>query len=99
MALALDADKLIKVVYAGQATPANQILAKGVDGFDPARSERRTNDRAAANALLDRFGYDKRNGAGFRLRPDGKPLVLTMTTFAPGRTSPCESLTIPTMLP
>ncbi len=81
IAMALDAGKLINVVYAGQATPASQVLARGVAGFDPARPERRINDRAAANALLDRFGYDKRNSAGFRLTPDGKPLVLTMTTF------------------
>jgi len=81
IAMSLDAGKLIKVVYAGQATPANQILARGVQGFDPARPDRRINDRAAANALLDRFGYGKRDSEGFRLTPDGKPLVVTMTTF------------------
>ena len=81
IALALDAEKLIRVVYAGQATPANQVVARGVNGFDPARSEKRVNDRAAANALLDRFGYNKRDSEGFRRLPDGKPLELTMTTF------------------
>jgi ABC-type transport system substrate-binding protein len=81
IALALEADKLTKVVYGGQATPANQLLARGVAGFDPARPEKRLADRGAANALLDRFGYGKRDKDGYRLAPDGKPLALTMTTF------------------
>jgi len=38
--------------------------------FDPAR----------ARALLDMHGYIDRDGDGWRERPDGQPLVLTMTT-------------------
>ncbi len=81
IALSLDIAKMVSVVYGGQAAPANQILARGSSGFDPARSARKGADRAAANALLDRFGYGKRDGQGFRLAPDGKPLVLTLLTF------------------
>ncbi|MFO1312810.1 MAG: ABC transporter substrate-binding protein [Burkholderiales bacterium] len=81
IASSLDIAKMVSVVYGGQAAPANQILARGSSGFDPARAARKGADRAAANALLDRFGYGKRDGQGFRLAPDGKPLVLTMLTF------------------
>jgi oligopeptide transport system substrate-binding protein len=81
IALGFDAAALSNVVYAGQAHPANQILPPGVSGFDPARPSKPRYDPAAANSLLDRFGYGNRGKDGFRLTPDGKPLVLTMTTF------------------
>ena len=92
IALALEADKLTQVVYGGQATPANQLLARGVAGFDPARPEKRLADRGAANALLDRFGYDKRDKEGYRLAPGGRPLALTMTTFTATQWREMQSL-------
>ena len=79
IALGLDAGELSKVVYAGQARPANQILPPGVSGFDPMRSSKPRYDPGTANGLLDRFGYDRRGKDGLRLAPDGKPLVLTMS--------------------
>ena len=82
IALGFDASELSNVVYAGQASPSNQIQPPGVSGFDPARSSKPRYDPAAANSLLDRFGYGKRGEDGFRLAPDGTPLVLTMTTFS-----------------
>jgi oligopeptide transport system substrate-binding protein len=81
IALGFDAGTLSNVVYAGQARPANQILPPGVFGFDPARPSKPRYDPAAANGLLDRFGYGKRDKDGFRVAPDGKPLIVTMTTF------------------
>ncbi len=82
IALGFDAAKASKVVYAGQAAPASQLLQQGAAGYDPAREGRTRHDPAAANALLDRFGYGKRGADGMRLAPDGKPLVLTLTTFS-----------------
>jgi oligopeptide transport system substrate-binding protein len=77
IALALDVETLLKVVYAGQAMPANQIVPPGVGGR-PALPVKPLCDPAAARALLDRFGY--RVGAdGYRSAPDGKPLVLTLS--------------------
>ena len=35
MALALDLDNLVDVVYAGQALPANQLVPPRVSGHDP----------------------------------------------------------------
>ncbi|MFO1317173.1 MAG: ABC transporter substrate-binding protein [Burkholderiales bacterium] len=81
IALSLDIDKMVSVVYGGEAAPANQLLARGAAGYDTARPAKRTMDRALANALLDRVGYGRRDGQGFRVMPDGKPLALTLTTF------------------
>jgi oligopeptide transport system substrate-binding protein len=80
LALAIDAENLIKVVYVGQGLPSSQMVAPGVSGFDPA-ARKRAHDPATANALLDRVGYGKRDASGFRLAPDGRPLTLTFTIF------------------
>lgn len=80
LALAVDVDTLIRVVYNGQALPSNLIVAPGITGFDPALN-RRKYDPALANALLDRFGYDKRDAQGYRLAPGGRPLAVTLTIF------------------
>jgi len=82
LVLGFDANALTNVVYGGRARPANQILPPGVVGFDPTRSGSSRYDPAAANSLLDRFGYRNRDHDGFRLAPNGQPLVLTMTTFS-----------------
>ena len=81
LVLGFDAGALCSVVYAGLARPANQILPPDVSAFDHARSSNSHYDPTAANGLLDRFGYGKRGKDGFRVAPDGNPLVLTMTTF------------------
>jgi oligopeptide transport system substrate-binding protein len=79
IALCLDRRTMIDVVYAGQALPANQLVPPGVAGHDPRLPPSRAADPAAANALLDRFGYAKRDAEGYRLASGGKPLSLTMS--------------------
>jgi oligopeptide transport system substrate-binding protein len=79
IALGFDRRTMIDVVYAGQAVPANQLVPPGVAGHDPKLPPAPASDPAAANALLDRFGYAKRDGEGYRLAPDGKALTLTMS--------------------
>jgi oligopeptide transport system substrate-binding protein len=79
IALAMDTATLVKVVYSGQALPANQLVPPGVAGHDPARPWRPLYDPAAAKALLDRFAYDKRDSEGYRKAPDGQPLTVTVT--------------------
>ena len=82
MAYAVDADALVRVVYAGQALPASQFVPPGVGGHDPSLPPKRIYDPVAANALLDRFGYKGRDAEGFRETPDGKPLTIMMTLRA-----------------
>ena len=79
IALAVDLDSLVNVVYAGQALAANQIVPPGVGGHDPSLPPRPPPDPGGAKALLDRFGYDKLDAEHYRLTPQGKPLTVSMT--------------------
>jgi ABC-type transport system substrate-binding protein len=81
IAMALDVDSLIRVVYNGQGLPAAQLVPPGVSGFD-ADLRRPAFDPATANALLDRTGYRNRDAQNYRLQPDGKPLTLSFTIFS-----------------
>lgn len=78
MMLAFDAKAAIDVLSGGQALPANQLVAPRVVGHDPGFGDKSLYDPAAANALLDRLGYARPGATGFRNRPDGKPLQVTM---------------------
>lgn len=78
LALAFDAQTLARVVYAGQAVPANQLVPPRVTGHDPSLPPRLSPEPAAANALLDRVGYGTRDADGYRRAPDGRALTLTV---------------------
>jgi oligopeptide transport system substrate-binding protein len=81
IAMGFDTDEFIKVFYAGQGVPANQILPPGTSGHDPRLPAKSIYDPAAARALLERFGYRDRDGDGFRETPDGQPLVLVQSSL------------------
>ena len=81
IAMGFNTDELIRVLYAGQAIPANQLLPPGVNGYDPALPRKSIYDPVAARALLDRFGFKDRDGDGYRETPDGKPLILVRGTL------------------
>ena len=71
-------DEDIRLVDKGLALAAQSPLAPAVLGFDPAYRSPVHYDPVLARALLDRFGYDKRDAKGYRLTPEGKPLTLVM---------------------
>jgi ABC-type transport system substrate-binding protein len=79
IALAIDSAAIVDVVYAGQALPASQIVPPFASGYDQELPVKSLYDPAAAKALLDRFGYDKRDAYGFRKALDGTPLTITFT--------------------
>ena len=81
IAMGFNVDELIRVLYAGQALPANQLLPPGVDGHDDSLAPKSIYAPAAARALLDRFGFKDRDGDGYRETPDGKPLTLVRGTL------------------
>ena len=68
-------------------TCATQPVPPGVNGYDPDFKGHIKYDVAGAKALLDKFGFVDRDGDGWRDRPDGKPLIISMgtTTDARGR--------------
>ena len=79
--MGFDVDEMIRVLFAGNALPANQLLPPGVSGHDPNLPPKSIYDPAAARALLDRFGFKDRDGDGYRERPDGKPLTVVRGTL------------------
>jgi oligopeptide transport system substrate-binding protein len=77
MAMSYNASEDIKVIRNGQAVEAVYPIPPGVVGHVPDWKSGIKYDPAAANALLDRFGY-KKGADGWRTLPDGKPLVVTL---------------------
>ena len=79
--LAYDIGREIRIVRRGAAVAAQAPMPPGTFGFDPAyRSDNASFDPARAKALLDTYGYLDRDGDGWRERPDGTPLLITMAT-------------------
>ena len=74
--LAYNLDEDIRLIYNGQAIPAQSPISSGVAGYDPSFRYASRYDPALARSLLDHFGYRDRDGDGYRETPDGKPLVL-----------------------
>jgi ABC-type transport system substrate-binding protein len=79
--MGFDVDELIRVLFAGNALPANQLLPPGVSGHDPSLPAKSIFDPVGARALLDRFGFKDRDGDGYRETPDGKPLTVVRGTL------------------
>ena len=85
ISLAFDRPQMIRVVYQGQALPATQPIPPNLPGHDDSWNVGLKYDPAAANALLDRFGYTARDAEGYRELPDGKPLTLVMASATSAR--------------
>ena len=81
IAMGFNVDEMIRVLFAGNALPANQLLPPGVNGHDSSLPPKSLYDPAAARALLDRFGYKDVDGDGYRETPEGKPLTLIRGTL------------------
>jgi ABC-type transport system substrate-binding protein len=74
-------DDEIAVIRKREAAPAEQPIAPGVAGYDPAfRNPFNVYDPSRAKALLDLFGYTDRDGDGYRERPDGSPLAIELAS-------------------
>jgi ABC-type transport system substrate-binding protein len=77
ISMAYDVTKAIRVLYHERALPARGPLPADIAGNDANFiTSAQTYDPGAARALLDRFGYKDRNGAGYRQTPDGKQLTI-----------------------
>jgi ABC-type transport system substrate-binding protein len=81
IALACDKAGVVSQIYNGQAVQAQSMIPPGNFGYDPAlKSHFSDHDPVRANALLDIFGYDRRDGEGWRTQPDGSRLELRYAT-------------------
>ena len=75
--LGVDLQRVISLIYRGQAVPAQSVLVPNTFGYDARfKSESSDFDLARAKALLDLYGYVDRDGDGWRETPDGQPMVL-----------------------
>ncbi|MDN3918980.1 ABC transporter substrate-binding protein [Roseateles violae] len=84
--IAYDNAAEIRLVFKGQALPAQSLLSPSGYGYDPLlRSEMSAADPARARALLDTWGYLDRDGDGWRENPDGSPLLLRLAGVADSR--------------
>jgi len=75
IAMAYKIDDEIKIIRKGQAIKAEYPIPPGIAGHDPGYRSSVQYDPRTANALLDKFGY-KKGADGYRMLPDGKPLVI-----------------------
>jgi peptide/nickel transport system substrate-binding protein len=79
LAMGIDRDAISQFLYSGLAVPSNNvILPESPLWMDELANECATYDVDAANALLDELGLDRRNDAGIRLLPDGRPMELVV---------------------
>lgn len=84
MAMAHNVEEEIQMVDNGQAIPLQYPIPPGVVGHDPNYRSSVQFNPAAANALLDKFGY-KKGKDGYRTLPDGKPLEIVHTAQTESR--------------
>ncbi|MGX9216930.1 ABC transporter substrate-binding protein [Massilia varians] len=82
ISMAYNSAEDIALLKKGFAIKAESPLPPNVLGYDPSYRSPVPYDPALANALLDRYGYTRRDPDGFRRAPDGKPLTLTMHSEA-----------------
>ncbi len=75
LAMSYNVEEEIRVIRNGQAVEAFYPIPPGVVGHVPNWKSTIKYDPAAANALLDRFGY-KRGADGWRTWPDGTPMTV-----------------------
>lgn len=69
---AIDRQQIVDLVYYGQGEPWQVAPRKESVAYDETVAKQYTeHDTAKANALLDGLKLDRRDGAGFRLTPDG----------------------------
>ena len=75
--MGFDVDEEIRVIRKGQAVKAQQMVSPVIAGHDPNYKSSVKFSPLSANALLDQFGYHK-DAKGYRMQPDGKPLIFTI---------------------
>ncbi len=77
---AIDRDEINEIVFYGLAEPRQMVPLPPSPYYDEELAYKYIEyDPEKAGELLDSLGLDNKDKDGFRLRPDGKPLELTIT--------------------
>ncbi|MEM9960105.1 MAG: ABC transporter substrate-binding protein [Pseudomonadota bacterium] len=81
LSLAISRKAINKVIYFGLAKERGVAALEESPFFDEERATAWARfDLDEANALLDDMGLTERNGAGYRLLPDGRPMEVVVET-------------------
>ncbi|MEM8625071.1 MAG: ABC transporter substrate-binding protein [Pseudomonadota bacterium] len=81
LSLAISRKAINKVLYFGLASERATAALEESPFFDEEQATAWTQfDLDQANALLDEMGLTDRNGAGYRLLPDGRPMEIVIET-------------------
>ncbi|NLK07391.1 MAG: hypothetical protein GX316_01665, partial [Firmicutes bacterium] len=79
MSMAIDRDEINNTLYLGLGEPRQATVLPICSSFEPEFATAYAEyDPEEASRLLDEIGLDKRDNAGYRLRPDGKRLTITI---------------------
>lgn len=77
--LSIDRDEVNDLIYLSESQPIESVFPRQAD--QPELFDHLQYDPDAAIALLDEMGLET-NADGYRLRPDGQPIVLPIEVFA-----------------
>jgi peptide/nickel transport system substrate-binding protein len=79
MSLGIDRQEIMELVYLGQSEPYQTVPRPGHPWYHQKLARQFTDhDPDKAGAMLDGIGLNKKNGDGFRLRPDGQKLFFAV---------------------
>ena len=81
LSVARDRDEINQAFYDGDAIPSQPTTSRGAPFYgysDPMFKRYTEHDPDLANRMLDEMGLTARDNDGYRLRPDGKKLVLSI---------------------
>jgi peptide/nickel transport system substrate-binding protein len=92
LSVAIDRREINEIVYKGLANPGNALTGRDSPLYDQANADRHAEyDPDQANRLLDSLGLARRDGQGFRLRPDnGERFSMVVNLYAEGAVGPSE---------
>lgn len=94
LSISINRDEINNLIYDGLYEPRQASPVSGSPNFDPDFETRWTEyNPDQANQLLDDMGLTERGSDGFRLRPDGQPLVVTIL-FQSGLNQMADEVTL-----